>query len=126
MIILGHEQSRPFKRMLWVEGKGGLCQGRLSYANKTLALGQLKPYNLFRFNTPRKVSRIDHQARGIDNFLRVKLGMICQNNHSVTCRQKIRVKRLASHGSTIKGKRWNMGVMVKNFPSFPKEEFHHI
>jgi len=29
--------------MLWVEGKGGLCQGRLSYANKNLALEQLTP-----------------------------------------------------------------------------------
>jgi len=98
MIILGHEQSRPFKRMLWVEGKGGLCQGRLSYANKTLALGRLKPYNLVRFNTPRKVSRIDHQAGGIDNFLRVKLGMICQNNHGLTGRAEI---ILSSYPTTV-------------------------
>ncbi len=59
------------------------------YVKENLSLGKLKPYNLFRFNTPRKVSRIDYQAGGIDNFLRIKLGMICQNHHGVTCRAEI-------------------------------------
>jgi len=60
----------------------------LFYVKENLRLGKLKPYNFFRFNTLRKVSRIDYQAEGIDNFLRIKLGMICQNNHGVTGREK--------------------------------------
>jgi len=100
---------------------------RYSCAYRSFFVGSgLKPYDLLRINTPRKVSRIDYQAGRIDNFLRIKLGMICQNNHGVTCREKIRVQWLAGHRSAIERNLGNMGVMVEHFPSLPKEEFHHI